>query len=146
MRGRPPTVNAFAWLGATSVPVVIITVRPPGVAVLRIVPLTVAWVGSVTVVEMTVRPVPNYATVVPLTKVGKWPTPATNGSVWASSPEFGVTWVIVARGKIIKRLGTGTTSLAVVTVHARGPVAAPAAIDIPSVRLVALATVGLLTV
>jgi len=36
------TMNAFAGLGATSVPVVIVTVRPPGVALPRIVMLTVA--------------------------------------------------------------------------------------------------------
>jgi hypothetical protein len=58
-----PTVKPLLRL-ATSVPVVIVTVRPPGVAVPKIVMLTVACVASDTVVEFTVIPAPKLATVV----------------------------------------------------------------------------------
>ena len=67
-----PLVNA-----ATSMPVVMVTVRAPVAALAAIVILTVAWAASVTVVELIVMPVPKFATVVPLTKLVNWPTTAT---------------------------------------------------------------------
>ena len=56
----PATVNPLAR-DATWRPVVMVTVRPPGVAVAAMVMLAVAWVAVVTVVEFVAIPAPKLA-------------------------------------------------------------------------------------
>ena len=66
---------------ATSVPVVIVTLRAPVNAVGSTVTLTVADVGLATVTLFTWTPAPKFAVVAPCTKLVSWPVTLTT-SAW----------------------------------------------------------------
>ena len=85
---------------ATSMPVVIVTVRGPGDAVDPIVRLTDAWVALVIVVLLIVIPAPKLATVAFCTKCEKLPVMETV-RLWPTWPVFGVTFVRLAAGSIV---------------------------------------------
>lgn len=137
---KPPV--AVAMLG----PVVNVTLRNPVTVKGSIEIFAVALVGLLTVMLLTVIPVPKLAVVVPCTKFVLVPV-TTTFSVWAWAPLFGAMVLrTTVPGVTLNPPAIEAVSLPDVTATLRAPSAALASMASCTVKLVADATVTFETV
>ena len=140
------TENPLASV-TTSVPVESDTARVPSAAAGSMFKTAVAVVVEVTVSEATVTPAPKVAVVVPCTKCVYCPVIATDRFCWPCCPVFGLTVSSAGVPAVtVNLLASVTSSIPVVAVTLRVPVAAAGSKFSVAVALVGDVTVSEATV